>query len=65
MHVIEVGCDCMKEDGTVLLVAVGLNDSEEHGVKNSLNSGGGGGGGQEDGGSDERALISIINRGIS
>ena len=34
-----VGCDCMKEDGTVLLVAVGLNDSEEHGVKkNSLSS---------------------------
>ncbi|KAL7496048.1 hypothetical protein ACHAWT_004346 [Skeletonema menzelii] len=32
-----VGCDCMKEDGTVLLVAVGLNDSEEHGVKNAIN----------------------------
>ena len=31
-----VGCDCMKEDGSVLLVAVGLNDSEEHGVKNAL-----------------------------
>jgi len=34
-----VGCDCMKEDGSVLLVAVGLNDSEEHGVKNALNDG--------------------------
>jgi hypothetical protein len=32
-----VGCDCMKEDGSVLLVAVGLQDSEEHGVKNALN----------------------------
>lgn len=28
-----VGCDCMNEDGSVLLVAVGLNDTEEHGVK--------------------------------
>lgn len=37
-----VGCDCMKETGQVLLVAVGLNDSEEHGVKSSLNSGGSG-----------------------
>ena len=31
-----VGCDCMKEDGMVLLVAVGLHDSEEHGVKSAL-----------------------------
>ena len=31
-----VGCDCMNEDGSVLLVAVGLHDTEEHGVKDSL-----------------------------
>mmetsp|Transcript_17203 Transcript_17203/g.35921 ORF Transcript_17203/g.35921 Transcript_17203/m.35921 type:complete len:1023 (-) Transcript_17203:21-3089(-) len=31
-----VGCDCMKEEGSVLLVAVGLNDSLEHGVKQTL-----------------------------
>lgn len=33
-----VGCDCMNETGSVLLVAVGLNDTEEHGVKNALNT---------------------------
>jgi hypothetical protein len=38
-----VGCDCMKEDGSVLLVAVGLNDSEEHGVKSALNADNGNG----------------------
>ena len=50
-----VGCACMKEDGTVLLVAVGLNDSEEHGVKNfiSLNTGGGGGSGGDSGRDDD------------
>ncbi|KAL7549855.1 hypothetical protein ACHAWF_013122 [Thalassiosira exigua] len=31
-----VGCDCMREDGSILLVAVGLNDTEEHGVKDAL-----------------------------
>ena len=35
-----VGCDCMKEDGSVLLVAVGLNDSLEYGVKETLNGNG-------------------------
>jgi hypothetical protein len=34
-----VGCDCMNEDGSVLLVAVGLNDSEEYGVKDELRVG--------------------------
>ncbi|KAL7543423.1 hypothetical protein ACHAXR_012704 [Thalassiosira sp. AJA248-18] len=37
-----VGCDCMKENGSVLLVAVGLNDTEEHGVKDALKEGKGG-----------------------
>ena len=31
-----VGCDSMREDGSVLLVAVGLNDTEEYGVKDAL-----------------------------
>lgn len=31
-----VGCDCMNENGSILLVAVGLNDTEEYGVKDAL-----------------------------
>ena len=33
-----VGCDCMNENGSVLLVAVGLNDTDEFGVRNGLNN---------------------------
>ena len=33
-----VGCDCMNENGSVLLVAVGLNDTEEFGVRDGLNN---------------------------
>ena len=33
-----VGCDCMNENGSVLLVAVGLNDTEEFGVRNGFNN---------------------------
>lgn len=60
-----VGCDCMKEDGTVLLVAVGLNDSEEHGVKNSLNnnsnSNGNGGQVEEKDGGDEPNYVNQLS----
>mmetsp|Transcript_34151 Transcript_34151/g.71893 ORF Transcript_34151/g.71893 Transcript_34151/m.71893 type:complete len:281 (+) Transcript_34151:3-845(+) len=34
-----VGCDCMREEGGVLLVAVGLCDTEEDGVKSGLKDG--------------------------
>lgn len=47
-----VGCDCMFEDGSVVLVAVGLNDTEEHGVKDAMKGGGdsmGNGGSGKDG----------------
>jgi len=47
-----VGCDCMREDGSVLLVAVGLNGTEEHGAKDSLannnNASGNGAAGEDD-----------------
>ena len=33
-----VGCDCMNENGSVLLVAVGLNDTEEFGVRDGFNN---------------------------
>ena len=33
-----VGCDCMNENGSVLLVAVGLNDTEDFGVRDGLNN---------------------------
>ena len=31
-----IGCDCMNEDGSVIIVAVGLNDTEEYGVKKDM-----------------------------
>ena len=34
-----VGCDGMAEDGSVMIVAVGLNDTEEHGVVSSAGLG--------------------------
>lgn len=33
-----VGCDCMNEDGSILIVARGLNDTEEYGVKRDVAS---------------------------
>ena len=31
-----VGCDCLQEEGAVLLAAVGLHDTEDHGVRDAL-----------------------------
>mmetsp|Transcript_19684 Transcript_19684/g.36902 ORF Transcript_19684/g.36902 Transcript_19684/m.36902 type:complete len:302 (-) Transcript_19684:2137-3042(-) len=45
-----VGCDCMREEGGVLLVAVGLRDGEEDGVRNGWKDGAGADGGNTGGG---------------
>eukprot|EP00580_Thalassiosira_gravida_P020738 CAMPEP_0201680390 /NCGR_PEP_ID=MMETSP0494-20130426/50574_1 /ASSEMBLY_ACC=CAM_ASM_000839 /TAXON_ID=420259 /ORGANISM="Thalassiosira gravida, Strain GMp14c1" /LENGTH=554 /DNA_ID=CAMNT_0048164109 /DNA_START=80 /DNA_END=1743 /DNA_ORIENTATION=- len=44
-----VGCDCMREEGGVLLVAVGLRDGEEDGVRNGWKDGAGADGGNTGG----------------
>ncbi|KAL3781388.1 hypothetical protein ACHAW5_010284 [Stephanodiscus triporus] len=52
-----VGCDCVNESGSVLLVACGLNDTEEFGVKDGMNNEGTGNRRHADMGKDDEKLV--------